>query len=188
MAIRRQTVVALAISLALHLPLLWLDWRPPPTAARPPEVIATLTLLPEVPPPPPPSAPIAPKPVRHAPPQPARAAVSTSATAARPLAGELVAPAPSAQPAAPAPTIDVDAALAAARAYGRAGYGGGRRPGAKPEVPALQTAEATEAPNAIGQAIRKSEKANCREAYAGWGLLGIPLLLYDGVAEKNCKW
>jgi hypothetical protein len=36
--------------------------------------------------------------------------------------------------------------------------------------------------------LAKADRPDCRNEYAGWGLLAIPLLIRDTVANSGCKW
>jgi hypothetical protein len=40
----------------------------------------------------------------------------------------------------------------------------------------------------LGRAIGKAAQPDCRVAYAGLGLLGIPFLLFDTVTDTGCRW
>ena len=40
----------------------------------------------------------------------------------------------------------------------------------------------------LAQAISKSERPDCRRAYAPLGLLALPLLLKDSVKDEGCQW
>lgn len=77
--------------------------------------------------------------------------------------------------------VDLDAARAQARALAL----GPRR--AAPH-PALRPAPEEPAPTPLAQGIARAQQENCRDKYAGLGLLGIPLLLRDQVTQKGCIW
>jgi hypothetical protein len=40
----------------------------------------------------------------------------------------------------------------------------------------------------LGRAIQKAAQPDCRDAYAGLGLLAIPLLLKDTITDVGCRW
>jgi hypothetical protein len=40
----------------------------------------------------------------------------------------------------------------------------------------------------LGRAIQKAAQPDCRDAYAGMGLLAIPFLLKDTVTDTGCRW
>lgn len=59
--------------------------------------------------------------------------------------------------------------------------GGGNRHTADPP-PSL------ERKTAMGRAIARSSRADCRDAHAGAGLLALPLLARDALLDKGCRW
>ncbi|MBB5018103.1 pyruvate/2-oxoglutarate dehydrogenase complex dihydrolipoamide acyltransferase (E2) component [Chitinivorax tropicus] len=199
-----RTGSGLLISLLLHAALLvlWQGWQAKPPALAPAQRIIELRLQPiakPAPPPavdliPPPQAPIAtttPKPAltpTPAKPTPAKAAAAT-ARIARPKTEEeeqAVPEAPSraapiqADLAPAAGHIDLEAAKRIAREAGQEG--------SKSAPPAYLAKPAPERETALGKGINQSERADCREAYAGLGLLAVPLLLKDAATGGGCKW
>lgn len=78
--------------------------------------------------------------------------------------------------------IDLEAAREAARAFAREDS---RNPA--PNRVTLGAGEAEPLPGPMARAITRSITANCREKYAGLGLLGLPLLLKDSVSD-GCVW
>lgn len=49
-------------------------------------------------------------------------------------------------------------------------------------------APAEPAPTQLAQGIAGARTADCRDKYAGLGLLGLPFLLKDSVTGKGCVW
>jgi hypothetical protein len=47
---------------------------------------------------------------------------------------------------------------------------------------------APEPESKLARDIQKAAKPDCRDAYAGLGLLAVPLLLADAVTDKGCRW
>jgi hypothetical protein len=45
-----------------------------------------------------------------------------------------------------------------------------------------------DAESSLGRAIGKAAQPDCRVAYAGLGLLGLPFLLFDTVTDTGCRW
>jgi hypothetical protein len=78
--------------------------------------------------------------------------------------------------------IDIEAAKQMARGYARE-----RPANTTPERRNLQLHNTEVAPDPLTRAITRATTANCREKYAGLGLLGIPLLLKDSVTD-GCVW
>lgn len=174
---RRDLQLALALSLALHVPLFFLRWHTPVVFAPAQEIIARLIVERE-PVPPPPSPVLPARPGQR---QTTRAGTMPApATLAAP--SELTSPALPAPAASPgdAPRVDLDAAFATARQAAKTWR--------EPMAPNLAEAPVIEAPNPVGNAIRKSAKEDCRNMAAGFGLLAIPVLLYETATEKHCKW
>ena len=79
-----------------------------------------------------------------------------------------------------APHIDRAASRDRAReiASGRAGTRGVFNP--LPVPPETKTKEAL--------AIEKAVRPDCREAYAGLGLLAVPALVASAISDSGCKW
>jgi len=40
----------------------------------------------------------------------------------------------------------------------------------------------------LGRDIQKAAQPDCRNAYAGMGLLAAPFLLWDSVTDTGCRW
>jgi hypothetical protein len=40
----------------------------------------------------------------------------------------------------------------------------------------------------LGRAIARAAQPDCRAAYAGLGLLGLPFLLFDNLTDTGCRW
>jgi hypothetical protein len=79
-----------------------------------------------------------------------------------------------------APHIDRAASRDRAReiASGRTGTRGVFNP--LPVPPETKTKEAL--------AIEKAVRPDCREAYAGLGLLAVPALVANAISDTGCKW
>ena len=95
------------------------------------------------------------------------------------LVGESVPEAPpSNQPAG----LDIDATRALARNLHRA-------PAAtRPGRPLDLSVPKPDAESTLGRAIGKAAQPDCRVAYAGLGLLGVPFLLFDTLTDTGCRW
>ncbi|WP_137940049.1 hypothetical protein [Chitinivorax sp. B] len=76
--------------------------------------------------------------------------------------------------------IDLEAARRIARAVGQEGR--------KEGPPAFLAKPEAERETPLAKGIAKSERSDCRDAYAGYGLLAAPLLLKDAATGKGCKW
>lgn len=107
---------------------------------------------------------------------------STTATA------QTVLPTPSAQAGDNAsrvdsvPRVNLEAAYQSARQMAR-GQSRYSAPAARHQ-PALSLERET----ALGRAIARSARADCRTAYAGAGLFAIPALILDAATDNGCKW
>jgi hypothetical protein len=88
----------------------------------------------------------------------------------------------SGRPAESAPAIDLDAARRFAREAGRSRSGVIAQDlrNFEPAQPEIETAAA--------RAIAKAARPDCRTEYAGMGLFAIPFLLKDTVTDSGCKW
>jgi hypothetical protein len=62
---------------------------------------------------------------------------------------------------------------------------GGRSTGL---VPLNLAPPAPEPETKLGRAIQKAAQPDCREAYAGLGLLAVPVLIADAITDKGCRW
>ena len=40
----------------------------------------------------------------------------------------------------------------------------------------------------LAKSIAKAQRPDCKTAHSGWGLFGIPLLIYDTVTDSGCQW
>ena len=47
---------------------------------------------------------------------------------------------------------------------------------------------APEPESKLARAIQKAAKPDCRDAYAGLGLLAVPVLIADAIVDKGCRW
>ena len=79
------------------------------------------------------------------------------------------------------PSIDLEAAREIARQTVRS------QPAAKART-VQNTTDATEPETVLGRKISRAALPDCRTAYAGAGLLAIPLLLKDAVSDGGCTW
>lgn len=80
------------------------------------------------------------------------------------------------------PTIDLDAARKTASALVR------EEAARQPKThPALARAE-PEQESRLAKDFQKSVRADCKEAYSGFGLLAVVPLVLDTVRDKGCKW
>lgn len=81
----------------------------------------------------------------------------------------------------PGRSIDIPAAIGTAREYAKLhdSFSG------QPNAPAAK-GEGREA--AVASAISRSARADCRTSYSGMGLLALPFILTDTVADRGCKW
>ena len=96
------------------------------------------------------------------------------------LVGEPLPTAP--LPPAKSPGLDLDATRALARNLHRA-------PATTRPSPALDlSSPKPDAESTLGRAIGNAAQPDCRAAYAGLGLLGIPFLLFDTVTDTGCRW
>lgn len=80
------------------------------------------------------------------------------------------------------PAVDIDAARRIARQMARA------QGGDPAQQPLRQAPSAIERETPLGQAISRSVRSDCRNAYAGAGLFALPLLIRDAVTDRGCKW
>jgi hypothetical protein len=80
-----------------------------------------------------------------------------------------------------APKLDLEATKSLARDLNRA-------PTRSPGVVPLGIAPPDDPKTKLGRAIEKAAQPDCRDAYAGLGLLAIPLLLKDTVTDTGCRW
>ncbi len=55
-------------------------------------------------------------------------------------------------------------------------------------VPLNLAPPAPEPETKLGRAIQKAAQPDCREAYAGLGLLAVPVLIADAITDKGCRW
>ena len=62
---------------------------------------------------------------------------------------------------------------------------GGRSSGL---VPLNLAPPAPEPETKLGRAIQKAAQPDCRDAYAGLGLLAVPVLIADAITDKGCRW
>ena len=197
----RRTALGLGLSLLAHAAMLaWLVQmapKAPPDGAPVTSMQLTLLRLP------PPRTGVLPPPVPPAqPPQTSRARAASPAAAlskraapasAAPSAAEpppviMLAPKDDAATAESAPTqgaavsFDLQAARGAARAYVKgegAGHGGADGRGR----PMSATRD-----EKLGEAIERAKPADCRNAYAGLGVLAVIPLAASAVTGKGCKW
>lgn len=191
----RRTAFGLGLSLVAHAAVLaWLvHMTPSPPAGDAPETRMQVTLL-RLPPPraevlPAPVAPVAPPASRARDASPAaRPEPAAAAPAAEPPPVIMLAPQDEAVAAEAAPTqsaavgFDLQAARGAARAYVKgegAGHGGADGRGR----PMSATRE-----EKLGEAIERARPADCRNAYAGMGVLAVIPLAASAVTGKGCKW
>jgi hypothetical protein len=81
-----------------------------------------------------------------------------------------------------APRIDLEASRQRAReiASEASGYRG--------VVPLALPLPLPERKTKLGQAIEKAVKPDCRDAYAGLGLLAVPALIASTVGDGGCRW
>ncbi|MFC4159309.1 hypothetical protein [Chitinimonas lacunae] len=204
----RRVAIFLGLSVLVH--GLLLLWRPPEPSAPPKPGLTSLqvqlqrlaepTVVPPPPPakrPPPPPPPKAP-PRKHPPPATERKKTSAAPTAppsATPAAAPMSVPASTNEtftisaPAATSSTetstsgrLDLEGARQMARDIDR-----NRRDKPAPGHPALAQQQ-SEQETAMARSINKAARPDCREAYAGMGLLAAPMLIKDGVTDKGCKW
>ena len=61
----------------------------------------------------------------------------------------------------------------------------GRSPGL---VPLNLSPPTPEPETKLGRAIQKAAQPDCRDAYAGLGLLAVPVLIADAITDKGCRW
>lgn len=168
---RRRLLWLLGLSLLLHLAVLALPaWRAASLPGRPAPLAVRLL-------PPAPVRPVA----AVAPPTPSRVSGKAGRAAPIPRAAAAAA-APSSHPssdapASPAASVDLGAAMATARQIGRAG--------AAKVAPGEASGERG---SALGRKIEQAARSDCRDAYAGLGLLAIPFLAANAVSERGCKW
>jgi hypothetical protein len=143
---------------------------PPPADAQPARVGAT---------PPSPTAPGA----VLAPTGPARLDFGPRRSVDPDLAALVGEPVPEAPPTPSKPAgLDLDATRALARNLHRA-------PAATKPGQALDlSVPRPDAESTLGRAIGKAAQPDCRVAYAGLGLLGVPFLLFDTVTDTGCRW
>lgn len=171
-------------ALLLHAAALWLlhaSLRAPTQSATPPPRV-TVQLLP---------APVAASPAAPAPP-PRPAAPRREgrpALPARVSEAATTAPAPVDQElAAPGPALDSlplelqRSTREAIREMERHSRGVAQAPRASEALPPSETA--------LGRGIARATRPDCKDAYAGAGLLAIPLMLYEaaGGTGTNCRW
>lgn len=110
-----------------------------------------------------------------------RAPVRTPAAALTMVAPpEPAAPGPA--PASAAPALDLEGLHLAARAYERT-----RKPG---EIELLQRQQqhALTTEEKFGNGVKKAQRADCRKAYAGAGLLAVVPLALSSVMDTGCNW
>jgi hypothetical protein len=198
MSFQRRPALGLGLSLLAHAAAIaWLALRPvsmPPSDA--PSTAMQVRLLRLAPPavamPAPAPAPVAPS--RHR----ARNSAATTQTAkAAPVpalaqaaeAPSVIAAAPKddSMPAATAPaqasnSFEMQAARGTARAWVK-GEGKGRGGADGKGAPFLPSRD-----EKLGQAIERARPADCRNAYAGMGVLAVIPLAASAVTGKGCKW
>lgn len=68
-----------------------------------------------------------------------------------------------------------------------------RRLAANPSAPAGQqgfqdSTPTLERETALGQAIGRSSRPDCRNAHAGAGLFALPFIVRDAMVDQGCKW
>jgi hypothetical protein len=81
----------------------------------------------------------------------------------------------------PGPRIDLEQARRIAREYSHKTV--------DPRFDAVAGAANLLEPDRPGaKTLAKADRPDCRNEYAGWGLLAIPLLIRDTVANSGCKW
>ena len=87
-------------------------------------------------------------------------------------------------PAAPGPPGRVDSRVIrdVARDLNRSEGGARGRRGAE------SGGTAAEPESTLGRAIARSAQPDCRLAYSGLGLLGLPFLLFDTMTDTGCRW
>ena len=193
---QRRPALGLGLSLLAHAAAIaWLALRPasmPPAGAPAPAMQVRLLLqpVPRVQPPPisdPPPLPRARTPAaarttRHAAPagapQSAGPPVPIALTAQDAPAAAEPAPAPTQ----PAPGFDLQAARGAARNWVKGeGAGDGGADGKGKPLHSVREEK-------FGEAIERARPADCRNAYAGMGVLAVIPLAASAVTGKGCKW
>ena len=92
---------------------------------------------------------------------------------------DAVAPAP--EPGA-APRIDLDATRRQAREIAKEGYG------YRGVVPIVPPPPPVDRKSKLAEAIEKALKPDCRDAYAGLGLLAAVPLVASAVTDAGCRW
>lgn len=173
--------------LLLHAAALWLlhasQSAPTRAVAQPSRV--TVQMLPPVA-----AVPSVPSPrpvaVRRRDLQPAAVGRASDASIGAPM---LVDPAATAAPPADAPAADALAPLDLQRSTREAIREVERQ--SRGLVQAPRAAEATpQSDTALGQQIARATRPDCKDAYAGAGLLAIPLMMYEAAGGKgtNCRW
>ncbi len=80
-----------------------------------------------------------------------------------------------------APRLDLDATRQRAREI--ASEGAGYR-GIVPAIPPPPPDRKSK----LAEAIEKAQKPDCRDAYAGMGLLAVPALVASAVGNGGCRW
>ena len=64
----------------------------------------------------------------------------------------------------------------------------GRSDGRKGVIPFNLFPPPPEPESKLGRAIQKAGQPDCRDAYAGLGLLAVPFLLKDTMTDTGCRW
>lgn len=191
-------MLALAAVVALHALVWFAAGVGAPDAGQPEPEIAYVDLRLIAPqpvrPPPPPAvvaewvrAPVVPRARLTAPAPPAQSPQTEPAATAAPAAPavELLpaepAPAPPSQAERAGPPLDIEALRTAARDYERTRE---RSPIEKHR----EQLRKEQHRDAAAEAIAKSARGDCRNAYAGLSLLAIIPIVVDTVRDKGCKW
>ena len=81
-----------------------------------------------------------------------------------------------------APRLDLDATRRLARAINRAPVTASRGRAL------IFTSPPPETESRLGRAIAKAAQPDCRDAFAGLGLLALPILIAEAITDTGCRW